>query len=126
MSSPAATSATVTSSGIYAVPKLTEKNWVEFKTKSLMSLSAQGLAHHLNGTVRIPQSLPVDPKDGKIKIADKSQEATEDKIEANAVSLNLFNQKEALAIQQLYATVPNSVMIQVQHHTRVANIWKAI
>ncbi|KAG0696742.1 hypothetical protein DFH29DRAFT_1004338 [Suillus ampliporus] len=91
-------------SGIYAVLKLTDRNWVEFKTKTVMSLTARGLNRHLTGTVKVPKPLKLST-DGK--------------------KILLDNGKEALAIQQLYATVPNSVMIQVQNKGSVAEIWKA-
>ncbi|KIM59039.1 hypothetical protein SCLCIDRAFT_38751, partial [Scleroderma citrinum Foug A] len=94
-----------TSSGIYAVPKLTEKNWVEYKTKTVMSLTAQGLARHLDGTVSAPQPLP---------------------IEEHLALLDTFRQKQALVLQQLYATIPNSVLIQVQHYSDVEDVWSAI
>ncbi|KIN97168.1 hypothetical protein M404DRAFT_117201, partial [Pisolithus tinctorius Marx 270] len=98
-------SVATTSSGIYAMPKLTEKNWVEYKTKTVMSLTARGLACHLDGTVSTPQPLPVDDK--------------------TALS-DAFRQKEVLAIQQLYAIIPNSILIQVQHLDCLADIWLAI
>ena len=125
MSLPAAT-ATVTSSGIYAMPKLTEKNWVEYKTKTVMSLTARGLARHLDGTVSAPQPLPVDERSGKLLVTDKSRDATDMEIEEHLALLDAFRQKEALVLQQLYATIPNSVLIQVQHYSDVENVWSAI
>jgi len=129
MSTSASTLSITSSSGIYAVPKLTEMNWVEFKTKTMMSLRAQGLARHLDGTVKTPYYLPQDhDKNGQpvTLIADKSRSATETEIEENHVLLDAFAQKEALAIQQLYATIPSSVFIQVQSKDTVAQIWDAI
>ncbi|KAG2138548.1 hypothetical protein DEU56DRAFT_701390, partial [Suillus clintonianus] len=113
-------------SGIYAVPKLTEKNWVEFKTKSVMSLTARGLNRHLDGTVKVPQPLPMSPNGKKTLLHDNMMQATDADIESNLTLLDTHAQKEALAIQQLYATVPNTVMIQVQNKGSVAAIWKAI
>ncbi|KAI6098286.1 hypothetical protein EDD16DRAFT_1498642 [Pisolithus croceorrhizus] len=102
------------SSGIYAVPKLINTNWVEFKIKTIMSLQAQGLACHLEGTVKVPEPLPCDPNDsGKILKFDKSKLATEEEIKENYVAHDAYAQKEALAIQQLFATVLNTVLIWV-------------
>jgi hypothetical protein len=117
---------TMSTSGIYAVPKLTEKNWIEFKMKTVMSLTARGLNCHLDGTVKAPQPLPRTPDGKKILLHDKSTEATETDIETNLTLLDAHAQKEALAIQQLYATVPNTVMIQVQNKRSVSAIWRAI
>ncbi|KAI6115780.1 hypothetical protein EDD16DRAFT_1482461 [Pisolithus croceorrhizus] len=115
------------SSGIYAVPRLTNTNWVEFKTKTMMSLWAWGLACHLEGTVKVPESLPHDPSNSrKILKSNKSKLATEEEIKENYVVLDAYAQKEALAIQQLFAAVPNTVLIQVQGKGSVAKIWKAI
>ncbi|KIK32345.1 hypothetical protein CY34DRAFT_101668, partial [Suillus luteus UH-Slu-Lm8-n1] len=116
----------MSTSGIYAVPKLTEKNWIEFKTKTVMSLTARGLNRHLDGTVKAPQPLPRTPDGKKILLHDKLTEATETDIETNLTLLDAHAQKEALAIQQLYATVPNTVMIQVQNKRSVSAIWRAI
>ncbi|KIJ09317.1 hypothetical protein PAXINDRAFT_36789, partial [Paxillus involutus ATCC 200175] len=111
MSIPSMYSATTTSmSGIYAVPKLTEKNWVEFKTKTVMSLTAQGLSCHLDGTVKIPKPLPISLDGTKMYLSDGTTEASETDIENNL----------------LYATVSNSVMIQVQSNGSVASVWNAI
>ncbi|KAF8833830.1 hypothetical protein BDN67DRAFT_916187, partial [Paxillus ammoniavirescens] len=108
-------SATTTStSGIYAVPKLTEKNWVKFKTKTVMLLTARGLSRHLDGTVKIPKPLPVSSDGTKMYLSDGTTKASETDIENNLVRIDAHAQKEALALQQLYATVSNSVMIQVQ------------
>jgi len=129
MSTSASTPLITSLLGIYAVPKLTETNWVQFKTKTVMSLRAQGLAHHLDGTVKTPHYLPQDhDKNGQpvTLIADKLRSATETEIEENRVLLNAFAQKEALAIQQLYATILSSVFIQVQSKDTVAQIWDAI
>ena len=129
MSTSASTALLTSSSGIYAVLKLTEKNWVEFKTKTVMSLMARGLAHHLDGTVKTPQPLPHScDKDDKliVLVTDKLKTATEEEIEANYALLDAFAQKEALAIQQLYATIPNSVFIQLQGKDSVSEIWDTI
>jgi len=129
MSTSASTPSITSSLGIYAVPKLTEMNWVKFKTKTMMSLRARGLAHHLDGTVKTPPYLPQEcDKDNRLVtlIADKSRNAMETEIEENRVLLDAFAQKEALAIQQLYATIPSSVFIQVQSKDTVAQIWDTI
>ncbi|KAG0697419.1 hypothetical protein DFH29DRAFT_1022273, partial [Suillus ampliporus] len=107
-------------SGIYAVPKLTNRNWVEFKTKTVMSLTARGLNRHLTGTVKVPKPLKLSTDGKKILLDDGVTEATETDIETNLTRIDMHEQKEALAIQQLYATVPNSVMIQVQNKGSVA------
>ncbi|KAG2155174.1 uncharacterized protein EDB93DRAFT_1080289, partial [Suillus bovinus] len=116
----------MSTSGIYAVPKLTEKNWVEFKMKTVMSLTARGLNRHLDGTVKVPQPLPRTLNGKKILLHDKSTEATKTDIETNLTLLDAHAQKEALAIQQLCATVLNTVMIQVQNKHSVSAIWRAI
>ncbi|OJA11038.1 hypothetical protein AZE42_07195 [Rhizopogon vesiculosus] len=113
-------------SGIYAVPKLTDRNWVEFKTKTVMSLTARGLNRHLTGTVKVPKPLKLSADGTKTLLDDGKTEATEAEIETNLTLVDMHEQKEALAIQHLYATVPNSVMIQVQNKGSVAEIWKAI
>ncbi|KAG0698282.1 hypothetical protein DFH29DRAFT_810525, partial [Suillus ampliporus] len=112
--------------GIYAVPKLTDKNWVEFKTKTIMSLTARGLNRHIDGTMKIPKPLPMSADGKKTLLNDNRTEATDTNIELSLVILDAHAQKEALAIQQLYVTVPNSVMIQVQNKGSVSAIWKAI
>jgi hypothetical protein len=117
---------TMSTSGIYVVPKLTKKNWVEFKTKTVMSLTVRGLNRHLDGSVRVSQPLPRSTDGKKILLHDKLTEATKTDIETNLTLLYAHVQKEALAIQQLYATVPNTVMIQVQNKGSVAAIRKAI
>ncbi|KIK76737.1 hypothetical protein PAXRUDRAFT_36884 [Paxillus rubicundulus Ve08.2h10] len=109
MSNPAA-SAVVSTSGIYAIPKLTNSNWVEFKTKSLASLAARGLSRYLNGTIKAPQPLPTSADGTKTYLTDGKTLASETEIEENL----------------LYGTVPNTVMIQVQSKGSVAEIWKAI
>ncbi|KAG1750034.1 uncharacterized protein EDB91DRAFT_1013822, partial [Suillus paluster] len=112
--------------GIYAVLKLTKKNWVKFKTKTIMLLTARSLNHHLDGTIKIPQPLPLSSDGKKTMLHDKTTEATKADIESNLTLLDAHTQKEALATQQLYATVPNTVMIQVQNKGSVTAIWKAI
>ncbi|KAG0693619.1 hypothetical protein DFH29DRAFT_816173 [Suillus ampliporus] len=116
----------MSTSGIYAVPKLTDKNWVEFKTKTIMSLMAHSLNSHIDGTIKIPKPLPMSADGKKTFINNNRTEATDIDIELSLVILDTHAQKEALAIQQLYATVLNSVMIQVQNKGSVSAIWKAI
>ena len=123
MSSPVATT---TSSDFYPVLKLTEKNWVEYKMKTMMLLTARGLACHLDGTVSAPQPLLIDDKTDKVKIADKSHDVTATEIEANLALCDAFRQKEALVIHQIYTMIPNSVLIQVQHFDCLADIWLVI
>ena len=84
MSTSALTASLTSSLGIYAVLKLTKKNWVEFKTKTVMSLMAQGLACHLDGTVKTPQPLPHShDKDDKlvVLVTDKLKTTTEEEID---------------------------------------------
>ncbi|KAG1719973.1 uncharacterized protein EDB91DRAFT_1065146, partial [Suillus paluster] len=112
--------------GIYAIPKLTKKNWVKFKTKTVMLLTARSLNCHLDSTIKIPQPLPFLSDGKKIMLHNKTMEATKADIELNLTLLDAHAQKEALATQQLYATVLNTMMIQVQNKGSIAAIWKAI
>jgi hypothetical protein len=126
MSSITPSNQTMSTSGICAVPKLTKNHWVEFKTQTVMSLTGRGLNCHLDGSVRVPQPLPRLTDGKKILLHDKSTEATKTDIKMNLTLLDAHAQMEALAIQKLYATVPNTVIIQVQNKGSVAAIWKAI
>ncbi|KAF8834171.1 hypothetical protein BDN67DRAFT_915470, partial [Paxillus ammoniavirescens] len=119
-------SATTSISGIYTILSLTKKNWVEFKAKTVTSLMVRGLSRHLDGTIKTPQPLPTSA-DGLITyLNDRITIASEMEIKTNLILLDNHAQKQALAIQQLYATVPNSVMIQVQNKGPVSEIWSTI
>ncbi|KAF8833351.1 hypothetical protein BDN67DRAFT_917192, partial [Paxillus ammoniavirescens] len=113
-------------SGIYPVPKLSDMNWVEFKNRTVASLTARGLSRHLSGTIKAPKALPVSEDGTKTYLSDGTMEASETNIENNLVFIEAYAQKEALAQQQLYATVPNSIMIQAQSKHSIAEIWKVI
>ena len=73
-----------------------------------------------------PQPLLVDERSGKLQISDKSRDATDTEIEEHLALLDTFRQKQALVLQQLYATIPNSILIQVQHYPDVEDVWSAI
>ncbi|KAF9229552.1 hypothetical protein BS17DRAFT_690065 [Gyrodon lividus] len=107
-------------SGIYAIPKLMDMNWVDFKRKTVVSLTTCSLSCHLSGTVKAPKALPVSKDGMKMYLPDSMTKASETDIKNNLVLLKSHVQKEALAIQQIYATIPSTVMILIQDKDTVA------
>ncbi|KAN0086059.1 hypothetical protein V8E55_007193, partial [Tylopilus felleus] len=120
-------SLTILSSGIYAVRKLTDSNWVEFKVKTTTSLITHGLSHHLNSTVKASAPFPM-MKDNPSKIfkLDGKTPTTEADMEVNLVLIEAYAPRWVLATQQCFSTIPLSVMIQIQLKGSFSEMWTVL
>jgi hypothetical protein len=94
-------------------------NWLTWKSQTLATLtSTRGAKRHLDGTVRIPPTIPTYP-DGHV-LTDKEEEAL-DELEKR---WDDYNQREASIKAQIFTTIPDSILIG--NLATAKEVWDAV
>ena len=96
----------------FPIPKLAcdGSNWVTWKSQMMATLSStRGAKRHLNGTARVPPVIPTYPKGHTLT------EEEEDKLDDLERRWDNYNQREATIMAQIFTTVPDSILIEVQN-----------
>ena len=118
----------VTSSSIYPVPKLNKDrlNWLLWKSQTMMTILAKWLLCHLQGWVTAPVSLPRSTDGTQIFLHDGKTPAPATDVEKNEDEIETYFQREAMILQQLYATVAKSIHYQIQGLLTATATWDKI
>ncbi|EGN91432.1 hypothetical protein SERLA73DRAFT_80486 [Serpula lacrymans var. lacrymans S7.3] len=112
----------------FSVPKLAKdgSNWVTYKSRVAVAVGARGLTRHLSGTARKPDPLEYTRDSNGIATKTDGTTLKEEDIETYETKLDEYTQKECLVIQQLFSTVHDETLIQIQDKSSAATIWLTI
>lgn len=115
-----------TNSSLFNVPKLAEdgSNWITYKERALTAIGARGLMRYADGRAKRPKPFDLDSKGKPIK-ADKSL-ASDAEIEELEDKIDEFFMKDSLIKQQLFSTISDRLLLQVQKLESTAKIWAEI
>ena len=107
------------------IPKLdaTGSNWVVYCDRLLISIDAQGLGDHLNGTAKMPVNPHPPPTDGSTQTLLTEQKAS---VEEYQKTLKTWKQEEAIVKQQLASTISDTLFLKIQLLPTVHKIWSAL
>jgi gag-polypeptide of LTR copia-type len=97
------------------------KNWIVYKERLQLSLLAQGLNGHLDGTI----TNPVEPQ-GTTDSAGVTTPPKSDEIEAYKKELCEFTQNRAIALQQIASTIPDTLYLRIKGKVTVKDAWDAL
>ncbi|THH04537.1 hypothetical protein EW146_g10150, partial [Bondarzewia mesenterica] len=119
---PAVLSMSLTNSiTLTTVPKLANDltNWPVYKDRVKAAIESKtGLLRHLTGTARKPTepSAPApDAKDKEIEAYDKAIEKVDE-----------YDQREAAIKQQIYSTIPDSILNRIKDKTTTKGLWTVL
>lgn len=107
----------------FVIPKLAKdgSNWITWKTQTLATLrSNRGIMRHLEGTVRVPEPLPMFDA---IKTVTESHEEAYEKAERR---WDDYQQREALIKAQIFTTIPGVLLIEVRKLSTAKQVWDAV
>jgi hypothetical protein len=107
----------------FAVPKLARDgtNWVSWKSQKMATLSTtRGAKRHLDGTARIPPTIPTYP-DGHT-LTDKEEE----QLDGLEKRWDDYNQREATIKAQVFTTIPDSVLVEIRNLATAKEVWDAV
>jgi hypothetical protein len=119
------------------VPKLEAggTNWVVYKDRLLLSIDARGLLEHVDGSEREP-ICPVKPRmvpkkddEGKdtAEFVRAALTAEEERLMKEwKVEVKEWKQGEAIAKQQIAATIPDSLFMKICDKGTALEIWEAL
>jgi len=105
------------------VPRLSSngRNWIIYKDRLKLSITARGLESYLEGTsVKPTPPQPVTAADGAI-----TQPAQAD-LEAYRESLQDWTLKEAIVLQQIASTIPDSLYLKIKGKGTVKEAWDTL
>ncbi|TDL21259.1 hypothetical protein BD410DRAFT_694239, partial [Rickenella mellea] len=115
------------------IPKLDENglNFIVWKARAKSSFEARGLWKHVEGRVPIPDSLTITKEaDGsvtyKLKGAAADVEVTQKVIDDFEAKYDEWHQKQALVRAQLFGSIPNSLLIEIQGLENASRMWDAV
>src|SRR5271155_701686 len=101
------------------IPKLTSdgKNWVIYKDRLALSVMARGLDGHLDGTAVQPTAPPAPA------LSSKPTEVETKALTEYKAELRDWMQKEAIVLQQIASTVPDSLYLRIKGKKTVKEAW---
>ncbi|KJA27258.1 hypothetical protein HYPSUDRAFT_131081, partial [Hypholoma sublateritium FD-334 SS-4] len=107
------------------IPKLDTmgSNWVVYHDRLLISIDAQGLGDHLNGTAKMPVHPHPLPTDGSSQMLSTKQKAS---VEEYRKELKMWRQEEAIIKQQLASTISDTLFLKIWLLPTVHEIWSAL
>jgi len=106
-----------------AVPKLAQdgSNWIMWKSQTLAMLAVgRGVTCHIEGTARQPPQIPTFPTNCQLM----SKE--EDCLKKAENSWDDYYQREATIKAQVFTTIPDSLLIEVQKLKMAKEIWDTV
>ncbi|ETW75329.1 hypothetical protein HETIRDRAFT_220959, partial [Heterobasidion irregulare TC 32-1] len=106
---------------VTTVPKLSEdlSNWPIYKDRVQTAIESKtGLSRHLAGTARQPREPELPAEDAKDDVLEKYDKAIE--------KVDEYNQREAAIKQQIYSTIPDSILNRIKGETTAKEVWTAL
>ena len=107
----------------YSIPKfaLDGSNWITWKSQTLATLAVgQGVTHHIKGTARQPPQIPIFPTNHSLT------DDEEDCLEKAEKHWDNYNQQEATVKAQIFTTIPDLLLIEIQKLKTVKEIWDTV
>ena len=106
----------------FRVPKLPSdgKGFVVWKDRIELSIRAQGLYGHLDGTV----TKPSDPPTRAVGATLTPEEVSA--IEKHQKELSQYLQEEAMVYQQIASTIPDSLYLKTKGKPTVKEAWETL
>src|SRR5258707_2374034 len=125
--SPAMDTSNSSSSSLYNIPHLTEDggNWITYKEWVFTAIGARNLRRYVDGRATLPAPLALDPS-SNLPVMSVGVPATAAEIEAHEDTIDEFYHKDSLVKQQLFSTISDHVLLQVQSLDNSSMIWKEI
>jgi hypothetical protein len=111
------------SSKAYAIPKLTQdgSNWVTWKSHTLAVLAlTRGVMRCVEGMARAPAPLPTHPPNHNY-LAEE-----EEMLEKVEKRWDDYHQCEATIKAQVFSTIPDGILVEVQKLKTVKEVWDAV
>src|SRR5882672_4089569 len=107
----------------FSISKLARdgSNWITWKCQTLTTLAAShGVMRHIQGTARAPPPIPTFPTTRPLT-ADE-----EDQLEASEKCHDEYDQREAIIKVQIFTTIPDLLLIEVQKLQTSKEVWDAL
>jgi hypothetical protein len=104
------------------IPKLPAdgKGFVIWKERLELSIHAQGLYGHLDGTIARPEDSPTRPEGSTLTGEEVSTN------EQYVKDLNKYLQEQAVVFQQIASTIPDSLYLKIKGKATVKEAWDAL
>ena len=105
------------------VPRLPAdgKGFVVWKERLELSVRAQGLYSHLDGTITRPDTPPLQPvRSGPLT---KEQVSTSERYTRE---INQYLQEQAIVFQQIASMIPDSLYLKIKGRPTVKEAWDAL
>ena len=94
-------------------------NWLIYKDRVKMAIESKvGLLRHLASTTWQPMEPALPPADAKTEVIDAYDKAIE--------KVDEYNQREAAIKQQIYSTIPDSILNRIKEKTTAKEVWTAL
>ena len=97
------------------------KGFVVWKEQLELSIRAQGLYGHLDGTVAMPDA-PLPIPDGSA--APTKEQVSE--IEKYTKDMNQYSQEQAIVFQQIASTIPDLLYLKIKGRTTMKEAWDVL
>src|SRR6266481_4901695 len=107
----------------YVIPKLAwdGSNWISWKTQTLATLAvSRGVSRHIEGTAREPPPIPTFPSNRSLTVEE------DERLEKAEKRWDEYYQREATVKAQIFTTVPESLLIELQKLKTAKDIWDAV
>jgi hypothetical protein len=99
-------------------------NWIDYKTKALITMGSWGLMGHIEGRARKPALYAI--VNGVPVVADGKTAVTEEQLEAREKHINDFEMKEYLAHHIVINSVSITLTQSIRWLTSAKDMWDAI
>jgi len=107
----------------FVLPKLVKdgSNWITWKSQTLATLATNcGVMRHIEGTVQTPPTIPTTLTGCQLT------EEEETKMENMDKRWDYYHQCEAMVKSQVFTTIPEALLIEIQKLTTAKEVWDAI
>ncbi|EGO04794.1 hypothetical protein SERLA73DRAFT_68459 [Serpula lacrymans var. lacrymans S7.3] len=115
-------------SATFQVPKLAKDglHWITYKTRVTTAVGAKGLSRFLLGSARKPPVKNYKYDSAGVAKLDNGTVITEKQIDDYEAKVDKYAQKECPVTQQLYSTIHDETLIQIQDRSSAAAIWDTL
>jgi hypothetical protein len=116
-----------TSSSLFNVPKLAEDgtNWITYKERTLTAIGARGLMRYVDSRAVQPIPFVVDVKTGAVTKPDGTP-PSQTEINDLDKKLDKYYQCNSLVKQQVFSTITDRLLLQVQKLEAASDVWKEV
>src|SRR3984957_8955022 len=104
---------------VYPNSLRTGKNWVVYKDRLILSVQARALGGHLDGTTAKPTEPAITQAPADRALTDVEKQ----KITTYQDDLKEWFQKEAIVLQQIASTIPDSLYLKIRGKPTVKEAW---